>query len=254
MATSWLQLTENLTFVSEPAGTTIYPTDTASAVSTASVDREAWTSRGAGVQTDVTNTATGLDGPDPGHRHGGRHGRRLVHRAAHRVHARRRGAGQHAGRSRANTAANARLSAARSPASPAMAPARPCVGHGDASVSSWARAEAAQSFLVSGDDLAVSDGQRLRIRFYDRRRQPTSCDGIGLHQPPCTTPGTVGRRVGRHVPDLHPDPDRIGGGPTTHEAAAAITGQRVITDATAVLDVMRIPNNRRNRMPELLAH
>ena len=41
----------------------MYLTDTASAVSTASVDREAWTSRGAGVQTDVRNTAAGWTAP-----------------------------------------------------------------------------------------------------------------------------------------------------------------------------------------------
>jgi hypothetical protein len=57
---SLLTLTEDLTFLtSEPAGTQIYPTNTASDVSTASVDREAWTSRGAGVQDDVTNAAAG---------------------------------------------------------------------------------------------------------------------------------------------------------------------------------------------------
>ena len=41
----------------------LYLTDTASDVATASVDREAWTSRGAGVQTDVTNTAAGWTAP-----------------------------------------------------------------------------------------------------------------------------------------------------------------------------------------------
>ena len=54
-------LTVRLTFAG--ATTTLYLTDTASAVSTASVDREAWTSRGAGVQTDVTNTTAGWTAP-----------------------------------------------------------------------------------------------------------------------------------------------------------------------------------------------
>jgi hypothetical protein len=61
---TWIQTTENLTFITAtPTGTQIFPTDTASDVSTASVDREAWTSRGAGVQTDVTNTVAGWTAP-----------------------------------------------------------------------------------------------------------------------------------------------------------------------------------------------
>ncbi len=59
---SYLTLTETLTFT-EPAGTQIFPTNTASPVATASVDREAWTSRGGGVQNDVTNTSAGFVAP-----------------------------------------------------------------------------------------------------------------------------------------------------------------------------------------------
>lgn len=43
--------------------TTIHLTDTASTVSTAAVDREAWTSRGSGVADDVTNTSAGPVSP-----------------------------------------------------------------------------------------------------------------------------------------------------------------------------------------------
>lgn len=57
---SYVTLTENLTFMSTsvPTGSTIYLTNTASPVSTASIDREAWTSS-APNPTSVTNTAAG---------------------------------------------------------------------------------------------------------------------------------------------------------------------------------------------------
>ena len=60
---SWVQVNETVTFLTAPSGTVIYLTDTASAVSTASVDREAWTARGAGVQTDDINTVAGWTAP-----------------------------------------------------------------------------------------------------------------------------------------------------------------------------------------------
>lgn len=44
-------------------GSLLYLTDTASAVATASVDREAWTSKGGATATDVTNTAAGWTSP-----------------------------------------------------------------------------------------------------------------------------------------------------------------------------------------------
>ena len=46
---SYVTFTENFTFESAPAGSVLYLTDTASDVSTATIDREAWTSRGGGV-------------------------------------------------------------------------------------------------------------------------------------------------------------------------------------------------------------
>jgi hypothetical protein len=60
---SYVTFTENFSFESAPAGTVIYLTDTASDVVTASVDREAWTSRGGGVVTDVANTSAGFSTP-----------------------------------------------------------------------------------------------------------------------------------------------------------------------------------------------
>jgi len=60
---SFVTFTETFVFESAPAGSTIYFTDTVSDVATAAVDREAWTSRGAGVVNDVTNTAAGWTAP-----------------------------------------------------------------------------------------------------------------------------------------------------------------------------------------------
>jgi len=60
---TYITFTETFGFESDPSGTTLYLTDTASDVATASVDREAWTSRGGGVVDDVTNTATGWTAP-----------------------------------------------------------------------------------------------------------------------------------------------------------------------------------------------
>ena len=56
---SYITFTETFSFEGTPSGTTLYLTDTASDVSAGIVEREMWTSRGAGVQTDVTNTVNG---------------------------------------------------------------------------------------------------------------------------------------------------------------------------------------------------
>ena len=50
---TWVEFTETITFetTDPPAGSTVYFTDTASAVSSSLVDKEAWTSRGAGAVT-----------------------------------------------------------------------------------------------------------------------------------------------------------------------------------------------------------
>ena len=55
---SWVEFTENITFetTDPPTGSTVYFTNTASDVSTSAVDRRAWTSRGAGVQTDAVGS------------------------------------------------------------------------------------------------------------------------------------------------------------------------------------------------------
>lgn len=60
---SYLTFTEDFSFASDPAGTVLYLTDTAGPAVGSATEREMWTSRGAGVQTDVVNTAAGPISP-----------------------------------------------------------------------------------------------------------------------------------------------------------------------------------------------
>lgn len=167
---SYVSFTETFSFASAPSGTTIYPTDTVSAVATASVDREAWTSRGDGVQNDVTNTAAGATA-----------GIQVTDTAGGTVvdwFTRQLAAFTLAGMAQVNVrvaesniAANAsiRVEIARVEAD----------GTGPSVWGSWCVApivvsdfgeptttEAARTAWVSGDDLAVAAGERLRIRLY----------------------------------------------------------------------------------------
>ena len=57
---SFVTFTETMSFLSAPGGTVVYPTDTASSVNPGSaIEKEAWTSRGGGVQTSSTTTVAG---------------------------------------------------------------------------------------------------------------------------------------------------------------------------------------------------
>lgn len=161
---TWLSLTETVSFTSEPAGSQVFPTDTASPVATASVDREAWTSRGAGVQTDVTNTAAGYTAPiqvtDTA-------GGTVVDWFTKQLTAFTIGGA---------VRVNARAQEAAAAANAAIRCEIAVVDNDGTNPTVWAEGtfpteidnlgEQAKSFLISGDDLAVADGQRLRIRFF----------------------------------------------------------------------------------------
>ena len=161
---SWLQLTENLTFVTEPAGSQVFLTDTAS--------------RGQHRE----RRPRGMD--EPGR---GRPDRRHEHRG--RARPRRIQITDTAGGTvvdwftrpltaftlggavrcniralESNTAANAsmRVEIARV-AGDGTSP--PSGGGRGRRPGRSRRSRPAQSFLVAGDDLAISDGQRLRIRL-----------------------------------------------------------------------------------------
>ena len=167
---SYVTLTEDLSFVTTPAGTTIYPTNTASAVSTSDVDREAWTSRGAGVQSDVTNTAAGPTAPiQVTDTAGG---------TAVSWFTRQLNAFTLSGAVEVNLRANASLSAT---ADLGVEIAR--VDNDGTNATVWATGlicrstgtefpnvldtvEGVHNGLVSGNDLAISGGQRLRIRLF----------------------------------------------------------------------------------------
>lgn len=159
---SYVTFTETFGFESAPAGTTVYLTDTASDVATADVDREAWTSRGAGVQTDVTNTAAGptakIQVTDTA---GGTAVSWFTKQLAATtlsgpVLVNVRGL-------ESNFAANASLlcEIARVDSDGT----NPSVWglNGELELGST---EEVRSFWVTGDDLAISDGQRLRIRLF----------------------------------------------------------------------------------------
>ena len=158
---SYLTLTENLTFEPEPEGTVVYLTDSVSPVATAAVDRIAATSRGAGVQTDVRNTAAGWTAPlQVTDTAGGTVSEwytdvlpALTLGGAVRCNIR---------ALESNAAANASIGVEI--ARVAGDGSSPTVWALGRLPSELGTTEAAHSFLISGDDLAITSGQRLRIR------------------------------------------------------------------------------------------
>lgn len=166
---SYISFTETFAFESAPAGSVLYLTDAASDVSTASVDREAWTSRGAGVATDVTNTAAGWTAPiqvtDTA-------GGTVVDWFTKQLSAFTL-TGMAVANLRAlhsNTLANAslKLEIARvdtDGTSPTVWGSW-CIAPTSADGGELTVSEVARTANVSGDDLAFTDGQRIRIRLY----------------------------------------------------------------------------------------
>lgn len=157
---SYLTLTETLTFASEPAGSQVFPTATASAVATASVDRDAWTSRGAGVQNDATNTVVG---PTTGVQTTDTAGGTVVDWFTRSLTA-----FTLAGAVRCNIRIDSAGQALGVGVEIAL------VANDGSGPTVWGKVvsglapipEGAMSFLVSGADLAVTAGQRLRLRLY----------------------------------------------------------------------------------------
>jgi hypothetical protein len=152
-----------------PATTVIYLTDTASDVATASVDREAWTSRGASVQTDVRNTAAGFTAP-----------LQITDTAGGTVvdwFTKKLQAVTLTGLAQANIrvlesaiAANAsigvEIARVDSDGTNPTVWAYWCMSANNARTGELNTSEAAETVNISGDDLAISDQQRLRIRLY----------------------------------------------------------------------------------------
>lgn len=168
---TFVSFTENFSFESAPSGSTIYLTDTVSDVSTASIDREAWTSRGGGVVNDVTNTTAGWTAPiqitDTA-------GGTVVDWFTKQLTAFTLGgmaqANIRALESAANTFTSLKLEISRvdSDGTNPTIWAFWCSSPKDSAAgdAELATSERAETVWCSGDDLAVSDGQRLRIRLH----------------------------------------------------------------------------------------
>jgi len=217
---TWLQLTETLTFASEPAGSQVFLTDSASPVSTAAVDREAWTTRGAGVQTAVTNTAAGWTVPiqmtDTA-------GGTVVEWYTRPLTAFTLGnAVRVNGRAlESNAAANAALSCEVA-----------IVNNDGSSPVVWAAGtlptelgttEAVQSFLIAGTDVAVTAGQRLRIRL--------SIDDMGQFAMGASQTATL-----------------------FYAGAAGATGDTFLTFTQALAELIVPPGPHVSPYPQILAH
>lgn len=167
---SWVQFTETITFetVTTPGGSVIYLTDTASDVATASVDREAWTSRGAGVQTDVTNTATGWTaGIQVTDTAGGTVVDWFTKQLAAFTLGGLASANVRAAESNASANAAVRAEIARVNSDGTSPTVWSTAGYVyDGAAGELSTSEAAYTFWLAGDDLAISDTQRLRFRLY----------------------------------------------------------------------------------------
>lgn len=170
---SYIEFTETFGFLSgDPSTTQLFLTDTASDCSTASVDKEAWTSRGGGVTNKATNTSAGWVSPiqmtDGA-------GGTVIDWFTKQLQAFTL-SGLIVGNIRmleSNAAANAsvRLEIARvnsDGTSPTVYSSWGCApnqnGHPD--VGELGTTERVEFFRLSGDDLAFTDGQRIRIRLY----------------------------------------------------------------------------------------
>lgn len=168
---TWVEFTETITFedlTTDPTGTTLYLTNSASAVSTPNVDREAWTSRGAGVQNDVTNTALGWTAPiqvtdTPAGS--------AVDWWTRPLQAFTLGglakANLRCANSEANNAAlRCEIARVNGDGTGEVVWATWDIEKGSDGFGAAGTTEEARIAWVSGDDLAISDGQRLRIRIY----------------------------------------------------------------------------------------
>ncbi len=151
------------------ASQTLYLTDTASDVATASVDREAWTSRGAGVQTDVTNTSAGWVTPiQVTDTAGGTvvdwftkqlQAFTLTGLAVANIRALESNA-------LGNASLRCQIARVNADGTSPTVWADWCIAPTGTDNGELTTSEVARTCNVSGDDLAFTDGQRIRIRLY----------------------------------------------------------------------------------------
>ena len=171
-----------LTFVAAGSTTVLYLTDTASDVATASVDLEAWTSRGGGVVNKTTNSVAGWTAPvQMTYTAGGTAidwftkqltAFTLTGMAVGSLWLQSQGA--------ADASARCEIARVDSDGTNATVWASWCIAptgtdNGELPTSPGA----IRTFNISGDDLAISNGQRLRIRVYldDKSNAPMVAAG-----------------------------------------------------------------------------
>lgn len=162
---TWVQFTETITFETDggtPTGTTIYLTNTASDVNAGTVELEAWTSRGGGVVSKVTNTATGWTAPiqctDGG-------GGTVIEWYTKQLQAFTLG-GVAKVNFRAAESSTGDSVQCRAQIAVVNSDGTSPVIWGDWVAGAFSSAEANRAIWVSGRDISVSNGQRLRIRAY----------------------------------------------------------------------------------------
>lgn len=175
---TWLQFNENLTFeTADPSGTQLFLTTTAASggINPGSAsEKESWTSRGGGSTSSVTNITAGFHTPD---QVTDTAGGTLLEWYTRPLQAFTLGGKAKANLRLTGTQVNAGISA--------RAEIAICDSGGNL-VSVWGAAdvkptglengsqfgsldvtEAARTFYIAGDDTAVSNGQRLRIRVFE---------------------------------------------------------------------------------------
>ena len=152
------------------APTVLYLTNTASDVATASTDYKAWTTRGGGVVTSVTNTAAGWTAPiqATGTAGGtvldwftpGLTAFTLTGMAVANIRALESNAS-------ANASLRCELARVNSDGTSPTVWSSWCCAPTGSDNGELTTSEVARTINVSGDDLAFTDGQRIRIRLYN---------------------------------------------------------------------------------------
>jgi len=166
---SYVTFTENFSFESAPAGTVLYLTDTASDVDAGTVEKEAWTSRGGSAATIVRNTAAGWTTPLQWTDSGGGTAVEWYTKPLQALTLEGMAKANLRGlQSAASTAASIRCEIARvnqDGSSPTVW-ASWCVQSTGVVGGDLGTSETVLTCWPSGASLAVSNGQRLRIRVY----------------------------------------------------------------------------------------
>lgn len=179
---TYVTFTETFGFLAAPTGTQVFPTDTASAVDAGVDEREAWTSRGGGVATAVRNAQT-AGWVDPGVQWTKTAGGTAVEwytrplqaftlAAPVLVHVRAR-------QSVSSVNGAIRCEIARVNEDGTGATVWESNGWGEGGSGELAVTESVGEFWIVGPDLAISDGQRLRIRFYLDDSQQAALANVG---------------------------------------------------------------------------